>query len=268
MAGGDPDGTASLRPVRWLRRPGGGTLLRLGLVAALLGLAVIILDSSDGCPTPARGSSAGGAPADGAGPADGASGGGPSGGSSAERSSDGGLSNGGPSNESQSNGGSSDGGSSGGSQSGGGPSNGGLSDGSQPGGSSNGGSFNEGSSGGGPVDGGSSGGGAPAAGRSGEAGRSGALPLPSGTVGVPVRLAEPAALAVLRPGARVDLLVVPAGRTPVAARLLASGALVLDVVGGDALDGTSALYLALRPDQAQRAVGQPEGSRFAVVVRS
>ncbi|MGK5445826.1 flagellar biosynthesis protein FlgA, partial [Micromonospora sp. URMC 105] len=95
----------------------------------------------------------------------------------------------------------------------------------------------------------------------------GALPLPSGSVGVPVRLAEPAALAVLRPGARVDLLVVPAGRTPVEAGLLASGALVLDVVGGDAVDGTSALYLALRPDQAQRAVGQPEGSRFAVVVR-
>ncbi|MGN9915765.1 hypothetical protein [Micromonospora palomenae] len=87
-------------------------------------------------------------------------------------------------------------------------------------------------------------------------------------MGVPVRLAEPAALAVLRPGARVDLLVVPAGRTPVEAALVASGALVLDVVGGgDAADGSSALYLALRPDQAQRAVGQPEGSRFAVVVR-
>ncbi|MER6595620.1 hypothetical protein ABT214_27955 [Micromonospora purpureochromogenes] len=85
-------------------------------------------------------------------------------------------------------------------------------------------------------------------------------------MGVPVRLAEPAALAVLRPGARVDLLVVPAGRTPVEAALVASGALVLDVVG-DAADGSSALYLALRPDQAQRAVGQPEGSRFAVVVR-
>ncbi|MFC8615354.1 hypothetical protein ACFT9M_02885 [Micromonospora purpureochromogenes] len=86
-------------------------------------------------------------------------------------------------------------------------------------------------------------------------------------MGVPVRLAEPAALAVLRPGARVDLLVVPAGRTPVEAALVASEALVLDVVGGDATDGSSALYLALRPDQAQRAVGQPEGSRFAVVVR-
>lgn len=94
-----------------------------------------------------------------------------------------------------------------------------------------------------------------------------ALPLPSGLVGVPVRLAEPAALAVLRPGARVDLLVVPAGGAAAEAVLLASRALVLDVVGAEAVDGSSALYLALRPDQAQHAVGLPEGSRFAVVVR-
>ncbi|MGY0007789.1 flagellar biosynthesis protein FlgA, partial [Micromonospora sp. I033] len=92
-----------------------------------------------------------------------------------------------------------------------------------------------------------------------------ALPLPTGAVGVPIRLAEPAALAVLRPGARVDLLVVPAGGAPA---LLAPRALVLDVVGAaGAVDGSSALYLALRPEQAHRAVGLPEGSRFAVVVR-
>lgn len=97
--------------------------------------------------------------------------------------------------------------------------------------------------------------------------RGGALPLPDGAVGVPVRLAEPAALAVLHPGARVDLLVVPAGGAAGAAVLLATRALVLDVVGADAADGSSALYLALRPEQAQRAVGLPEGSRFAVVVR-
>ncbi|MET7468393.1 flagellar biosynthesis protein FlgA [Micromonospora sp. NPDC005222] len=91
--------------------------------------------------------------------------------------------------------------------------------------------------------------------------------LPAGTVGVPIRLAEPAALSVLRPGARVDLLVVPAGGTPDPA-LLAPRALVLDVVGATgAVDGSSALYLALPPEQARRAVGLPEGSRFAVVVR-
>lgn len=98
------------------------------------------------------------------------------------------------------------------------------------------------------------------------------LPLPSGAVGVPIRLAEPAALAVVRPGTRVDLLAVPAGRVATEASLLAAGALVLDVVGGevvggDAWGGSSALYLALRPDQARRAVGLPEGSRFAIVVR-
>ncbi|MEV0002572.1 flagellar biosynthesis protein FlgA [Micromonospora sp. NPDC050980] len=91
--------------------------------------------------------------------------------------------------------------------------------------------------------------------------------LPAGAVGVPIRLAEPAALAVLRPGARVDLLVVPAGGSPEPS-LLAPRALVLDVVGAaGAVDGSSALYLALPPEQARRAVGLPEGSRFAVVVR-
>ncbi|WKU04065.1 hypothetical protein [Micromonospora sp. HUAS LYJ1] len=84
---------------------------------------------------------------------------------------------------------------------------------------------------------------------------------------MPVRLAEPAALAVLRPGARVDLLVLPAGRNAGETVLLAADALVLDVVGRDAVDGSSALYLAVRPDQAQRSVGQPEGSRFSVVIR-
>ncbi|XTZ14020.1 flagellar biosynthesis protein FlgA [Micromonospora echinospora] len=94
----------------------------------------------------------------------------------------------------------------------------------------------------------------------------GAIPLPGGTVGVPVRLAEPAALAVVRPGSRVDLLALPAAG-PATTVLLASRALVLDVVGAGHLDGSSALYLALAPPQAERVVGQPEGSRFAVIVR-
>ncbi|MEO3778544.1 flagellar biosynthesis protein FlgA [Micromonospora sp. B11E3] len=111
-----------------------------------------------------------------------------------------------------------------------------------------------------------------ASGTSGGAGPSGpptaaALPLPDGAVGVPVRLAEPAALAVVRPGARVDLLAVPADDRAAEADLLAPRALVLDVVGAGAVDGSSALYLALSPEQAHRAVGLPEGSRFAIVVR-
>ncbi|MEU2168620.1 flagellar biosynthesis protein FlgA [Micromonospora chersina] len=189
---------ASLRPVRWRGLPRGRTLLRVALVAVLLGLAAAVLKTPEGCPpggtaaaptAPAGGAPAGGAPATGGGaPGDGvqAGGGGPPGG------------------------------------------------GAQAGGDR----------------------------------RAAALPLPTGAVGVPIRLAEPAALAVLRPGARVDLLVVPAGRATGAATLLAARALVLDVVGAaGAVDGSSALYLALRPEQAQRAVGLPEGSRFAVVVR-
>ncbi|MBO4207376.1 flagellar biosynthesis protein FlgA, partial [Micromonospora echinofusca] len=84
----------------------------------------------------------------------------------------------------------------------------------------------------------------------------------------PVRLAEPAALAVVRPGHRVDLLAVPPSSTgePL---LLAPRALVLDVLdqpGTVGVDG-AALYLALDPGQAERVISLPEGSRLAVVVR-
>ncbi|MEU9824551.1 flagellar biosynthesis protein FlgA [Micromonospora chersina] len=192
MAGGE----ASLRPVRWRGLPRGRTLLRVALVAVLLGLAAAVLKTPEGCPpggtpaaptAPTGGAAAVGAPAAG---------------------------------------------------------------------------------GGAPGDGVQAGGGVPRGGVQAGGDRAAALPLPAGAVGVPIRLAEPAALAVLRPGARVDLLVVPAGRATGAATLLAPRALVLDVVGAaGAVDGSSALYLALRPEQAQRAVGLPEGSRFAVVVR-
>lgn len=101
----------------------------------------------------------------------------------------------------------------------------------------------------------------------------GRLPLPVGAVGVPVRLTEPAALAFVSPGSRVDLLVVPAtaaGTGTGAGRpgLLASGALVLDVVRPEATDGSAAAYLALQPDQAHRTVSMPTDVRFVIVVRS
>ncbi|HEX5541707.1 MAG TPA: flagellar biosynthesis protein FlgA [Micromonospora sp.] len=95
--------------------------------------------------------------------------------------------------------------------------------------------------------------------------------LPAGLVGVPIRLAEPSALAFVRPGFRVDLLAAPAAGAGAGAEagpaLLAPKALVLDVVDHEATGGYPALYLALDPDQAQRTVGLPEGTRFAVIVR-
>ncbi|MEV4655229.1 flagellar biosynthesis protein FlgA [Micromonospora sp. NPDC049301] len=192
MATGDPDSARALRPLRRLALPGGRTLLRAGLVAALLGLAAAVLHTPTGCPptdaTPTAVPRAG-APVDASGPTN------PTG---TVRGS-------GPTDTSET--------------------------------------------------------------TAGAGGPPGPLPLPSGAVGVPVRLAEPAALAVVRPGARVDLLAAPPGGAGTEAALLAPRALVLDVLGAGATDGSAALYLALRPDQAQRAVGLPEGSRFAIVVR-
>ncbi|MBF9131293.1 flagellar biosynthesis protein FlgA [Plantactinospora sp. S1510] len=99
----------------------------------------------------------------------------------------------------------------------------------------------------------------------------GSLPVPAGAVGVPIRLAEPAALTVARPGARVDLLAVPGGdRVGGAPRstVLAARVLVLDVLEAGPDEGAaSAIYLALSPDQAHRAVGMPEPTRFAIIVR-
>jgi hypothetical protein len=196
---GDPDSVRALRPLRRLTMPGGRTLLRAVLVAALLGLAAAVLHTPPSCP-PSASSSPGSAGADGT-------------------------------------------------------------DGQVAGGGSPGpdGRETDGSPSAGPTGGGST-----AAGD----GSVRPLPLPSGAVGVPIRLAEPAALAVARPGTRVDLLAATPDRVGAEAALLAPAVLVLDVLGGDTADGSAALYLALRPDQAQRAVGLPEGTRFAVVVRS
>lgn len=60
----DPDSARALRPLRHLKLPGGGTLLRAGLVAALLGLAAGVLHTPAGCPPTAVPSDAPLAPAD------------------------------------------------------------------------------------------------------------------------------------------------------------------------------------------------------------
>lgn len=93
---------------------------------------------------------------------------------------------------------------------------------------------------------------------------SGRLAVPPGAVGVPVRLAEPAVLALVHPGDRVDLLA-GGGASPTPGRdstLLARDALVLGVVGAD-----GAVLLALNPEGARAIVSLPDSTRFGVIVR-
>ncbi|RZU50354.1 hypothetical protein EV385_2126 [Krasilnikovia cinnamomea] len=91
--------------------------------------------------------------------------------------------------------------------------------------------------------------------------------LPHGTVGLPVRLAEPAALALVHSGDRVDLFRVHGTGQPDEDRpTVARGALVLDVTAPDDPVG-GGLLLALTPAEADRAVATPAGAGYAVVIR-
>ena len=92
----------------------------------------------------------------------------------------------------------------------------------------------------------------------------GARPVvPSGSVGVPVRLADPAALALVEAGNRVDLLRVDESHGTTVS--VAESALVLRVTGAD--DPTAGgLLLALGPDEADRALATA-GQSFAVRIR-
>jgi hypothetical protein len=86
------------------------------------------------------------------------------------------------------------------------------------------------------------------------------LAIPPGRVGVPVGLGDPARLALLRPGDRVDLLAVPVmGGDPVP---LASEVPVLAV---DPAAGT--LLLAVTPEQGRAVLSAPGATTtFAVLV--
>jgi hypothetical protein len=88
--------------------------------------------------------------------------------------------------------------------------------------------------------------------------------VPDGSVGVPIRLADPTALSLIRPGNRVDLLRLgdPGGQ-PTA---VAADALVLRVTGADD-PASGGLLLALTPQQAQQAVTTTTREGFAIVIR-
>ena len=87
-----------------------------------------------------------------------------------------------------------------------------------------------------------------------------APPPPAGTIGVPIRLAEPAALRLVRAGDRVDVF-----RAAESARPIAEAAQVLAVTGlDDPL--TSGLLLALPPEAAKEAV-KPTRGGYVVVIR-
>jgi hypothetical protein len=87
--------------------------------------------------------------------------------------------------------------------------------------------------------------------------------VPAGRVGVPVRLAEPTALTLVRAGDHVDLLRVAEDSHDTSA--IAASALVLGVTGADD-PTTGGLLLALTPVEAAKAVAQPGGG-FAVLIR-
>ncbi|MEV6843392.1 hypothetical protein [Actinoplanes sp. NPDC051411] len=87
--------------------------------------------------------------------------------------------------------------------------------------------------------------------------------VPAGSVGVPIRLADPTALGLVRPGNRVDLLRIDdAGGRPTA---VAGSALVLRVTGVND-PATGGLLLALTPREASQAVATSRQG-FAIVIR-
>ncbi|HEY8473104.1 MAG TPA: flagellar biosynthesis protein FlgA [Natronosporangium sp.] len=88
----------------------------------------------------------------------------------------------------------------------------------------------------------------------------GRLPIPAGKVGVPVTLGDPAGLALLQPGDRVDLFAVTGSAGEPERLATDSPVLAVD-------RATAALLLALSPEQGEAVVTQPAGTVFAVLAR-
>jgi hypothetical protein len=85
---------------------------------------------------------------------------------------------------------------------------------------------------------------------------------PAGSVGVPIRLADPTGLALVSPGDRVDLLRL--GKADAATTTIATDVPVLKVTPPDDLTA-GGLLLALTPAQARQAVSAaPQG--FAILI--
>lgn len=85
------------------------------------------------------------------------------------------------------------------------------------------------------------------------------VPVPAGMVGVPVPLGTPSAIALVRPGDRVDLLALAGTDPPVTI------APACPVLGVDRVEG--ALLLAVTPAQAEDVLTTPTSTRFAVIVQ-
>jgi len=90
-----------------------------------------------------------------------------------------------------------------------------------------------------------------------------APPIPAGSIGVPVRLADPTALTVVHPGNRVDLLRLNDSTGETTA--VATAALVVTVSGASD-PATGGLLLALSPAEARLAVSTPNRG-FAILIR-
>lgn len=89
-----------------------------------------------------------------------------------------------------------------------------------------------------------------------------------GLVAVPVRLADPAAAALLRPGDRVDVLAAStAPDGPPAAAVVAAAAPVLAVPEATAAAEGALVVLAAPPSTAARLASAEVSSRLSVVVR-
>ena len=87
--------------------------------------------------------------------------------------------------------------------------------------------------------------------------------VPAGLAGISVRLADPAVVAVLRPGTRIDLH----GDTPAHT---VTDAMVLSALTGDSFDepGAAALFVAVPPPTAAQVSSLPVSAVFRVIVRS